>query len=214
MTKLVIVRHGESLFNLTRQYTGQTDVPLTEKGITQAKITAEYILQNYKIDEVYSSDLCRAIDTARPVAEPLGLDIKTDNRLREINAGIWQGMYFADVREKYKEEYALYQSDRATQRTPGGEGLFDVQKRTLEAIDDISKTNDGKTVMIATHNGPLMTISTKLQGQSLNEAKSLSNNSITEIDYENGEYTIVKLGFDGHLGSLVTSFDKKDKAAN
>lgn len=214
MTKLVIVRHGESLFNLTRQYTGQTDVPLTEKGLAQAKITARYILENYKIDEVYSSDLCRAIDTAKPVADPLGLTIKTDSRLREINAGIWQGMYFKDVREKYKDEYALYQSDRTTQRTPGGEGLFDVQKRTLEAVDAIAKTNDGKTVMIATHNGPLMTICTKFQGQNLNEAKSLSNNSITEIDYENGEYKIIRLGFDEHLGELVSSFDKKDKVAN
>ena len=214
MTKLVIVRHGESLFNLTKQYTGQTDVPLTEKGISQAKITAKYILENYKIDEVYSSDLSRAINTAKPVSDPLGLKIKTDARLREINAGIWQGMYFKDVREKYKEEYERYQSDITTQRTLGGEGLFDVQKRTFEAINDIVTANDGKTVMIATHNGPLMTIYTKLRGQSLNEAKSLSNNSITEIDYENGEYKIIKLGFDGHLGEFVTSFDKKDKTAN
>ena len=83
MTKLILIRHGERVFNLKARYTGQTDVPLTEKGIEQAKITAEYILKNYKIDAVYSSDLARAIDTARPVAEPLGLKIKTDN-------GVWE----------------------------------------------------------------------------------------------------------------------------
>lgn len=214
MTKLIIVRHGESLYNLTRQYTGQTDVALTDKGIAQAEITAEYILKNYKIDAVYSSDLSRAIDTAKPIAAPLGLTIKTDARLREINAGIWQGMYFSDVREKYKEEYATYQSDRTTQRTPGGEGLFDVQKRALEALNDIAIANDGKTVMIATHNGPLMALYAAFSGISLNDVTSLSNNSITEIDCENGKYDIVKLGYDAHLGNLTTSFDKKDKTVN
>ena len=81
MTRLILIRHGESEYNLIRRYTGQSDIDLTDKGRLQASITGEYILANYKIDEIWSSDLRRAIDTARPIAEPLGLPIKTDKRL-------------------------------------------------------------------------------------------------------------------------------------
>lgn len=142
MTRLIIVRHGESLYNLERRYTGQTDVPLTEKGITQAKITAEYVLKNYKIDTVYSSDLSRAVDTARPVAEPLGHTIKTDPRLREIFAGRWQGLLFSEVKEVYKEEYELYQRDKNVGRTLDGESMIDVRDRAYAAIKDIAEKND------------------------------------------------------------------------
>ena len=206
MTRLILIRHGESEFNLTRRYTGQLDVALTEKGVAQAKITADYILKNYKIDKVYSSDLSRAIETAKPVAEPLGLEIKTDKRLREIYAGEWQGLYFAEVHEKYPKEYAAYKADKINRKTRGGEGMPDVMARTLAAVTEIAEKNDGKTVLISTHNGPLMTLEVPLTNISLNDIYSLSNNSITEIEYEAGQFKLIKLGYDGHLGKLITKF--------
>jgi len=206
VTRLILIRHGESEFNLTRRYTGQLDVALTEKGITQAKITADYILNNYKIDSVYSSDLSRAVETAKPIADALGLKIKTDARLREIFAGEWQGMYFSEVMEKYTDEYTRYKADKTNERTRGGEGMPDVMKRTLAAVSEIAEANDGKTVLISTHNGPLMTLEVPLLNISLNDIYSLSNNSITEIEYDNGSLKLIKLGFDEHLGSLITKF--------
>lgn len=209
MTRLVLIRHGESVFNLERKYSGQLDIPLTEKGVTQAQKTADYILENYKIDVVYSSDLSRAINTAKPISEPLGLKINTDPRLREIYAGKWQGLYFADVGVIYKEEYEAYKADKENARTLGGEGMQDVMKRMLEAVWEIAEKNDGKTVLISTHNGPLMTLEVPLLNISLNEIYSLSNNSITELEYSNGEFKLIKLGYDEHLGSLATKFTNK-----
>lgn len=72
MVKFIIVRHGYSKCNQSKTYTGQTESPLTELGILQAKITGEYLYQNYKTDLVYSSDLSRAIDTAKAFTEKTG----------------------------------------------------------------------------------------------------------------------------------------------
>ena len=209
MTRLILVRHGESLYNLEKRYTGQTDVPLTEKGRKQATLTAKYVLENYHIDAVYSSDLCRAVDTAKPVAEPLGLEIKTDARLREIYAGKWQGILFAEVREHFKEDYDLYKSDKNKGRTTGGESALEVRDRVYAAILDIAEKNPDKTVFIATHNGPLMAIQSPILNIDINEVKSTSNNSVTEVVYNNGSFEIVKFDYTEHLGDLVTSFKNK-----
>ena len=206
MTRLVIIRHGESVYNIERRYTGQTDVALTEKGVLQAEITGKYILENYKIDEIYSSDLIRAVNTAKPIADPLGLEIKTDARLREIYAGKWQGYYFSEVAEIFKEEYEYYKAHKTTARTPGGEGMQDVMKRMHEAVLEIAEANDGKTVLISTHNGPLMTLEVLVYGIPLNEIYSVANNSITELEYENGSFKAVKFGYNEHLKELVTIF--------
>ncbi len=212
MTRLIFIRHGESLYNLERRYTGQTDVPLTEKGVLQAKITADYILENYKTDVIYSSDLVRAVETARPIADALGLPIRTDSRLREINAGIWQGMLFADVKKEYTEEYASYKESGGYQRAPEGESLLDVLERTYEAVLDIIRENEGKTVLISSHNGPIKTLAVPFLKKELPDTESVSNNSVTEVLYDGEKFEVIKFGYDGHLGTLTTSF--KEKTAN
>ncbi len=206
MTKIILIRHGESEYNLIRRYTGQSDIDLTDKGRLQAKITGEYILANYKIDEIWSSDLRRAIDTARPIADALGLEIKTDERLREIYAGDWQGMLFAEVEEKFSAEYAYYKANRKTSRTPNGEGMCDVRVRVEEVVREIAETSDGKCVLISTHNGPLMALASMMTGTELEKLSSLPNNSITELEYENGNFNIIKLGYAEHLKGLITKF--------
>lgn len=212
MTRLILIRHGESLYNLEKRYTGQTDVPLTKKGILQAKITADYILENYKIDAIYSSDLIRAIDTARPIAVALGLPIKTDSRLREIYAGEWQGMLFSDVSVRYAKEYEEYKIGAGLKRTHGGESLYDVQVRAHSAVLDIIRDNPDKTVLISSHNGPIKALTAPFLNIELPETPSVSNNSVTEVLCDGGKYEVIKLGYDGHLGKLVTKF--KEKTAN
>ena len=211
MTKIILIRHGQSEYNLTRRYTGQTDVELTEIGRIQAEITGKYILENYKIDEIWSSDLKRAVDTAKPIADALGLEIKTDERLREIYAGDWQGMLFSEVEEKFAEEYAYYKANKSISRTPNGEGLCDVLPRVEAAVREIAEKCDGKCVLISTHNGPIMTLEVPMLGKDLQELIPLSNNSITEADYENGSFKVVKLGYDEHLKGLITKFKNNNE---
>ena len=95
MTKLIFLRHGESEYNRIKKYAGQLDVPLSEVGKQQAIIAGSYIAKNYKIDEIYSSNLSRAIETAQPIANAIHID----KRLSELDSGVWTDQYI-----RYKGE--------------------------------------------------------------------------------------------------------------
>ena len=87
--------------------------------------------------------------------------------------------------------------------------MLDVRDRVYAAIKDIVAENDGKTVFVATHNGALMAMQAPICNIDINDVKSTSNNSVTELIYEDGSFRIVKFDYTEHLGGLVTSFKSK-----
>ncbi len=211
MVKFVIIRHGYSIYNKAKKFTGQTDIPLDELGLEQAKDTAEYVLQNYKIDKIYSSDLIRAIDTAKPVAEALGLPINKDPDLREINAGCWEGRYIADLKVEYLEAFKKWATDVGLARCGDGESSKELSKRCEKVFRKIAKENEGKTVLVATHGGVVRAIRCSWLGIPLSEMKNVphvSNSSVTVAEYDNetdtAKFTLI--GYDGHLKDKVTEF--------
>lgn len=150
MVKFIIIRHGYSQFNKEHRYTGQADVPLDELGVWQAKRTAKYVLANYRIDSIYSSDLCRAIDTAKPVAEALDLPIHQEKELREIYFGRWQGRPAEEVRQD--PEYQLWEAGGESD-CGAWESKAALRERVKAVFAEIAEENEGKTVLIATHGG-------------------------------------------------------------
>ena len=122
-TKLIIVRHGQSVGNLTRRFLGRTDLDLTETGVKQARLTGEF-LKNEQIDAAYSSPLRRALDTCREiVAFHPGLEIETEPRIAEIYAGKWENMPFTEVEEKYGHDFRIWKEDIGNAVCTGGESL-------------------------------------------------------------------------------------------
>ena len=205
MTRLIITRHGYSEYNKAGMYTGQTDVALTDLGLRQAIRTAEYVAKNYKIDAIYSSDLKRAVSTAAPLADLLGLKVVKEPLIREIYGGLWQSLTFSEIDVRYNEDYQLYKKTIGLARCTGGESLAELQARALEGVKKIAEENDGKTVFVATHGGVLLALSSLWMGyplERMHEAPPATNSSITEVDYENGEFKIVKYSYDEHLGEL------------
>ena len=97
MTRLIFIRHGQSVANEQGRFAGQTNVALTELGKAQAERAAEYITKRERIDKIYSSDLCRAHDTALPASKILGLPINDVKELREICAGVWEGRLVSEI---------------------------------------------------------------------------------------------------------------------
>ncbi len=212
MTKLIITRHGYSLYNKTRQYTGQKDVPLTELGLRQAERTAAYVAETYKIDAVYSSDLCRAMSTAIPLAEALGLPVHKEPLIKEIYGGLWEDLEPARIEEKYPEDWKLYKERIGLAHCTGGESLKELQDRALAGMTKIAEENDGKTVFVATHGGVLLTLITAWTGlptERMHEAPSPTNSSLTTVIYENGKFTIESYSQDDHLGELKVANDMK-----
>ena len=98
--RLLFVRHGQSLGNLTGRFLGITDLDLSPLGAVQARRTADY-LKDEKIDVIYASDLIRACHTAQPLSEIKGLPIIKDKRLEEINAGLWENRTFDDLEKEF-----------------------------------------------------------------------------------------------------------------
>ena len=211
MVTFIIVRHGFSQFNQERKFTGQMDIPLTAAGLEQALQTAEYVLKTYSIDAVYSSDLCRAVDTAKPIAEALGLPIRTSKSLREMNLGVWQGMGFDEVKEKFPEKYAIHRENVGESRPTGGENYAELTERALNELHRIALENDGKTVLIATHGGLVRALRCAWLSIPLSEMKNVShvtNASVTVAEYDAATRTakLPIIGYDNHLGNKATEW--------
>lgn len=148
---LIIWRHGETEHNAGGIWQGQLDTALSDKGREQAQ-SAALALAAYSPSVIVSSDLERAADTARTLASRMGLQVRFDERLREIHAGQWQGMTAGDVAEQYPEEQAALAAGEDIQRGIDGESLGEVAERTRAAVDEVlADLAPGCCAVIATH---------------------------------------------------------------
>jgi len=208
MTRILLIRHGQSGSNIQGVFTGHLDLELTELGRQQAQLTSEFILNKYQVDAVYASDLRRAADTGRTVSEPLGLPLQTDRRLREIYAGSWEGKSFDELTET-SPSYAVFRSDIGNCQTDGGESVEQLSNRVLQAFTQIAAENETKTVVIATHATPIRSIMTYCYGKPLSQMKDVpwvTNASVTEVIFDGGKFRLGEICQDAHLGSIVSRF--------
>ncbi|KNF07442.1 phosphoglycerate mutase Gpm [Gottschalkia purinilytica] len=150
MTKLYLVRHGQSEWNILNKVQGQEDTKLTEQGIAQAKKVANR-LSKEDIDLIYCSDLKRAHDTAKIIGDKINLPVNSLKDFREINFGIWQGLTLDEVKEKYKEQNIIWRTEPHNFKLDRAEKLIDVQERMMNKVNDILKNNPDKNVLIVSH---------------------------------------------------------------
>lgn len=208
MTKLLLVRHGESEANLRDVFAGHYNPDLTERGKEQAACTAAFLEQNYTVDAIYSSDLRRACQTAKPIADTFGLPIMPDKEMREIFAGDWEGVSFYGIKDTHAEEFRIWLTDLGNAACPNGESVAEMSDRVYNAVSRIAAENDGKTVVITTHATPIRALQCRFLGKVLPAIQQIpwvSNASVTEIDYENGQFTLLNAGQDAHLADMRTT---------
>ena len=212
MTTFLLIRHGESLANVDGRFAGHLDVPLSTTGHAQAAITAEYIQAHYTVDAVYTSDLARAFDTGKAVADRLNLSVTSDNALREIFAGDWEGAVYDDLPKQFPASFHTWLADIGNAVCDGGESVAHLQERVLTALRRIAAEHDGQTVVIATHATPIRALQCFCEGKPLGDMKTVpwvSNASVTVIEYEDGTFRLLEVGKDAHLGGQRTAFPKK-----
>ena len=211
MTRLLLVRHGESEANKEKRFAGHSDFPLSDRGLLQAERTADHVVSFYQVDAVYASDLKRAYATADAVAGRLSLSVTPHEGFREIFAGEWEGMLFDELPLRYPDDFAIWCQDIGRARCTGGESVADLQRRVLSALCELAEQNPGKTLLIGTHATPIRAIQCHLEGRPLSEMHAVpwvSNASLTEIEYENGVLRLVLVGEDRHLADLTTVLPK------
>lgn len=206
MTTLCFVRHGESRANVDKVFTGQTDVPLSDRGMRQAEELKERLLA-LKPDAFFSSDLLRAVQTVTPAAEALGLAVRPEKDLREIDGGQWEGKPFGTIARAYPEDYARWTENIGLARCTGGESLEEVQTRGLAAVLRIAQENDGKTVVLATHAAMIRALTCAFRGLPLSEMQRIPfvpNASLSTVRFEKGAFAIERYADVSFLGSDVT----------
>ena len=212
MTRLILVRHGQSQSNLERVFTGQGNTQLTELGRLQAQNTADY-LKDRHIDRIYASDLSRAMDTAYPTAQDHGLEIIPRRELREIYAGEWEGNRYEDLILRYPNEYTCWLQDIGNACPNGGESVKELASRIYTEIDRILQENRGKCVAIFTHATPVRMMGCQWFGlpvERANEVPFCSNASLSIVEYEeDGTHRLICYGYDKHQGEHATAFPKK-----
>lgn len=148
--RVLLTRHGETVSNCEGRWQGQSDSPLTERGLAQAHELAR-ALASEPLTAIYSSDLPRAFSTAQIVAEPHGLPVSGVSALREIATGQWTGRRGADVAEEQPDFMAVWRSEPWRLRLPGGETLAETQERALAFLHQTLPAHVGQTVLVVTH---------------------------------------------------------------
>ena len=203
-TKLYLIRHGESQGNQRDAFLGHTDLDLTDTGRMQALKTAEY-LKRFPIDAIYSSDLLRAYHTAEATSALINIPITKEKRLREIFCGEWEDQPFSLLLEKYPQSYGAWINDIDNAHPDGGESTLELQRRVIEALQEIAANNLGKTVAVFTHATPIRCFTAYCKGcEKIKSVPWASNASVTEVEYKNGRFQLVAYSQDDFLGDLVT----------
>lgn len=183
MTRLILVRHGETVWNAEGRIQGHTDVPLSDRGMKQAKMVAQR-LAGVHLSAVYSSDLLRARATAEIIAVRHGVAVRTTDALREAYLGEWQGLTVAEAAEQDADLVALWKSDSVAHRPPRAERLEDVQARAVSAVQQIIRDHPNQTVAVVSHGGPIKSVICWAIGAPLS--------SIPRMRMDNGAITCIR----------------------
>lgn len=206
-TKIILIRHGQSIGNMTKTFLGQTDLDLSELGYKQAAVTAEH-LKNENIDKIYSSDLLRAYNTAVPHAELRNLQIIKSKKLREAYAGEWEGMLIDDIIEKWGSEFFTncWKNNFGSFVFPGGEAVKDAGERFFNEIMEICRENKGKTLLITAHAAVIRAfwgIISNVPFDKLADSISFTTNASYSICYfENDKIIPFSYSNDEHLADV------------
>lgn len=153
-TQLCIVRHGETAWNAEHRVQGQLDIPLNDIGLRQA-LAVGRALEGEGFDAVYSSDLIRAQQTARPFADLYASQVVLDRDLRERHYGIFESLTYAEVKLKFPDDYARFAAREPAYDFRTGESLRDFAERSIAVISRIADRHRGRSILVFTHGGVL-----------------------------------------------------------
>jgi len=198
MTKLLLVRHGQTLWNNAFRYQGHTDTELSDDGRSQSEQLSRRLAE-IPLQAVYASDLRRALDTAGIIAEPHGLPVQPMAGLREINFGAWEGLTFQEIKNTYRDIAENWHKSPGSVRIPDGETFQELKERAYGTVMDLVKRHDPGTIAVVTHGGVIRAIICALLDIDLNNVFRIrqDNIALNIIDYYEG-YGILNLLNDTH----------------
>ncbi|MEW6226672.1 MAG: alpha-ribazole phosphatase [Bacillota bacterium] len=162
MLKIYLVRHGETEATRQLRYQGKGDSGLTEQGLCQARQVAS-VLRGEPVSHVFSSDMRRAVETAKVIAQEHGLTPIQLPSLREVDFGEWEGLTFQEISHKYPDLVDKWLRDPVNTRPPGGETLLEMSQRVLTCLDRIAESCVEGVVVVVSHGGPARAVLSSYQ---------------------------------------------------
>ncbi|WP_244832936.1 histidine phosphatase family protein [Clostridium sp. BJN0001] len=204
-TTILLIRHGETLWNAAGKFQGCTDIALSERGIEQAKLLKKRL--NGEFDAVYASPLKRAYKTAQILAEDTSKEVIIEPNIKEINFGNWEGLSIKEIENEYNEDFNIWRKDKEEARFGSGEiSIKNASLRASACVRKIAEDNKGKTVVIVAHGGVIKAALINLFEWNMNmyHRIGLGNTCVTKIYFDDN--------FDAHLVYLNDTNHLKEEA--
>lgn len=201
MTRVILVRHGQTEWNRIERFRGRADVPLNETGLAQAEATGRRVAAEWKPSAVYASPLSRAVKTAEAIARHFDLPVIAFDGLADIDYGQWQGLTPDEARQKWPEEIENWYQRPEKALIPGGETLAELRERAMRSVNELVSHHPGQTIVLVGH--------TVINRIILLGALGLGNERFWRIHQEpcainvfeavDGDYTLISLNDTCHL---------------
>ena len=148
MAEIILVRHGETEWNVGEIYRGRIDINLDEVGVKQAELLGEY-LSNLELDAIYSSPLRRALDTADIIAQYQKVGVQVTNSLIDMDYGEWQGLSEQEVKKSYQTLHNEWHTKPERVKMLGGESLADVRERAVGVVNEVISKYKGSVALVS-----------------------------------------------------------------
>jgi len=206
-TTVLLIRHGQSRGNAERRFGGHTATPLSARGRNQAHATA-LTLKSESVTAIYSSDLARAMDTARALSKVTGLPVHGTGAFRERSVGVMEGLTFEDAAQQHPDQYAALLRRDFEHVLTGGESYRQLLDRARQKLDDIIAEHRGGRIAVFSHTGTICILALHLMGAlDAPELKpvwiSTSNCGITRFELRNdGFVRVLNINDTSHLANI------------
>jgi len=205
MAKLILARHGETVWNVEKIYRGRKDVNLDEGGIKQAELLGKY-LSNWELEAIYSSPLRRALDTANIIARYQKIGVHIAEGLIDFNYGEWQALPEQEAKRLYPTLHNEWHNNPHKVIMPGGESLEDVRRRAIEVVNDVLSKYQGGVVLVS-HRVVNKVLICSLLGLDNSYFWNIKQDvgGITIFNYVDGRFVLARHNDTSHLKELQKS---------
>lgn len=197
MKQVYVIRHGQTKWNAEGRWQGHADVPLSEEGYDQARALAEH-LSDVDFSAVYTSDLKRARETGRVLAEATGAPLVVDTRLRELNLGALQGLTHAEIRARYPNDDDQMKANYFDHVVTNGESRREMQARAYAAWQDMLDQADSRPVALVSHGGTIRLLLLRVLDHTQHE-------EIMRLQISNTAFTVLDVDDDGVVHMSVAA---------
>jgi len=211
VTKIYLVRHGQTAWNKEEIFRGRTDVPLDETGFREAQLVAGYF-RGKEIHAIYSSPLLRAFQTAQEISKVCDLGVTPLEGIVDMSFGGWEGRSLQEVREKDQERYRQWREEPHRVKVPGGETLDEVRVRSMATLEKMIESHSGKTLVVVSHRVITKVILCGILGLDNSHFWQIvqDTTAINLIQHKNGKYILSLMNETCHLKFLEPPHGKID----